>query len=126
MSCTTASPHPLIVEDDRDTFEWMHRRLESYGFKADWAWTLAEGIAALDRGNVCCVILDLKLPDGSGAEILRKLRENASPVKVAVVSGTEDNAALSDAALLKPDAFFIKPVDFIELVTWLESVRPCT
>ena len=123
---STATAHVLIIEDDTDTFDWMRRRLESYGFQTDWARTLAEARAVLqEAGNdLCCLILDLKLPDGSGGEILRHIRENALPIKVAVVTGAQSNETLSDAILLKPDAFFRKPVDFIEVVAWLKSA--CT
>ena len=110
----------LIIEDDPDSFEWVRRRIKRYGFEAEWARTLAEGIEKLDDG-ICCVILDLSLPDGSGADVIRHVRENNLPIKVAVVSGTSDTALLSDAANLRPDAFFTKPVDAIELVAWLSS-----
>jgi DNA-binding response OmpR family regulator len=114
-------PCTLIVEDDPDTFEWVRRRIKRYGFEADWAQTLEEGLDKLAVGH-CCVILDLSLPDGNGAEIIRHIRTNHLPVKVAVVSGASDPAMLADAALLRPDAFFTKPVDAIELVAWLQSV----
>jgi DNA-binding response OmpR family regulator len=114
-------PCTLIVEDDPDTFEWVRRRIQRYGFEADWAQTLEEGLDKLAVGH-CCVILDLSLPDGNGAEIIRHIRTNHLPVKVAVVSGTSDPAMLAEAALLRPDAFFTKPVDAIELVAWLQSV----
>ena len=121
MNVATA-PCTLIVEDDPDTFEWVRRRIKRYGFDAEWAQTLAEGFEKLSGVGHCCVILDLSLPDGNGAEIIRHIRTNHLPVKVAVVSGTSDPALLADAAQLGPDAFFTKPVDAIELVAWLQSV----
>lgn len=110
----------LIIEDDPDSFEWVRRRIKRFGFEAKWARTVAEGIEKLDDGP-CCVILDLLLPDGSGTEILRHIRGRNLPIKVAVVSGTSDSSVLNDAAGLRPDAFFTKPVDAIELVSWLTS-----
>lgn len=117
-----ATPCTLIVEDDPDTFEWVRRRIKRYGFDAEWAQTLAEGFEKLAGDGHCCVILDLSLPDGNGAEIIRHIRTNHLPVKVAVVSGASDPAVLADAAMFRPDAFFTKPVDAIELVAWLQSV----
>jgi DNA-binding response OmpR family regulator len=110
----------LIIEDDADSFEWVRRRIQRYGFEAEWAKTLAEAIDKLGD-NPCCVILDLSLPDGSGTEVIRHIRARNLPIKVAVVSGTSDGSLLADAANLRPDAFFIKPVDSIELVAWLTS-----
>ena len=120
---TATKTSTLIVEDDADTFEWIRRRIKRYGFEATWARGLAEGMAMLDD-EPCCLILDLSLPDGSGTEILRRIREQNLPIKVAVVSGTTDPSLLHDASLLKPDAMFLKPVDSIELVTWLRSTCP--
>ena len=116
------APCTLIIEDDPYTFEWVRRRIKRYGFDAEWAQTLAEGFEKLASDGHCCVILDLSLPDGNGAEIIRYIRTNHLPVKVAVVSGTADSTMLADAAMLRPDAFFTKPVDAIELIAWLQSV----
>lgn len=120
---TATKPCTLVVEDDADSFDWIQRRLARYGFDVEWASTLAEGLDKLAVGP-CCIILDLSLPDGSGTAILREVRGRNLPIKVAVVSGTSDNAMLSDAASLKPDAFFLKPVDAIELVAWLKCACP--
>ena len=112
----------LIVEDDPDSFEWIQRRIEKYGFTPEWASSLSEGLEKLNE-DVEYIILDLSLPDGSGAEILRAVRKRHLPIKVAVVSGSGDDALWSDAISLKPDAFFRKPVDAIELISWLSAVR---
>jgi DNA-binding response OmpR family regulator len=114
------APCTLIIEDDFDSFEWVRRRIKRFGFEAEWAKTLAEGIEKLGD-NPSCVILDLSLPDGSGTEIIRHVRAHNLPIKVAVVSGTSDTSLLADAANLRPDAFFTKPVDAIELIAWLTS-----
>lgn len=111
----------LIVEDDVDSFEWVRRRLRRYGCEAEWAKTLAEGIEKL-AVHPSCVILDLSLPDGSGTEIIRHIRANNLPIKIAVVSGTSNESLLSEAAVLRPDAFFTKPVDAIELIAWLSTI----
>ena len=116
-------PYVLVVEDDADSFEWVRRRLAQYGYEADWASTVGDGLGKLDLGP-CAVILDLGMPDGSGTNILRTIRDRNLPTKVAVVSGVDASALHAEAAQLKPDAFFQKPVDAIELMIWLKSVCP--
>ena len=113
----------LIVEDDADSFDWMRRRLEKYGYEVEWASTVRDGLGKL-AARPCCVILDLAMPDGSGTNVLREIRDRALPIKVAVASGTHDSSMLDEAATLNPDAFFPKPVDGIELMNWLKSVCP--
>ena len=113
----------LIVEDDADSFEWMRRRLAKFGYEVEWASTVSDGFGKLDA-RPCCIILDLAMPDGSGTNILREVRNRALPIKVAVASGTSDSAMLNEATMLNPDAFFLKPVDAIALMSWLQSVCP--
>src|SRR5690242_8693972 len=120
MVATKTSTLVLIVEDDADSFDWMRRRLNRYGYEVEWARSLVDGFNKLDA-RPCCLILDLSLPDGNGAAILREIRDRSLPIKVAVVSGVKDHAVLNEAANLNPDAFFLKPVDAIELMGWLNS-----
>jgi DNA-binding response OmpR family regulator len=112
-SCT------LIVEDDPDSCEWINKLLRKYGYDAACVGTMAEAFERLQ--DCCCVILDLALPDGNGVEILRHVRHNNLPIKVAVQTGTQDYLAVGTAIMLKPDALFIKPVEPTELISWLKA-----
>ena len=51
------------------------------------------------------------------------VRKSGLPVRVAIATGAGDTDLMSDAILLKPDAFFTKPIDATELVSWLASNR---
>ena len=108
----------LIVEDDADSREAMSKALRLLGHDADCAGTFLEGVAKLSS-KVRWLILDLRLPDGDGAALLRYIRQHEMPVLVAVVTGAEDDTVLTDAVLLKPDAFFTKPVDFHDVARWM-------
>ena len=68
------------------------------------------------------VILDLSLPDGSGTELLRQIRDANLPIKVAVTTGKLDRSLMAEVSQLQPDAFFTKPVDLQELMCWVKSV----
>jgi DNA-binding NarL/FixJ family response regulator len=65
------------------------------------------------------VVLDLMLPDGTGVELLKLVRDENLPVRVAIATGIGDTDLMSEAILLKPNAFFTKPIDATELVSWL-------
>jgi DNA-binding response OmpR family regulator len=109
----------LIVEDDPDSREWLEKLLRRFGYDSACVGTLAGAFERL--GSCCCVILDLALPDGNGADILRRIRHDNLPIKVAVVTGSQDYSSVGTAIMLKPDAFFIKPVEPSELISWLDS-----
>lgn len=110
----------LLVEDDPDTCEALTRILRKRGYEIDCAKSVREALAKLET-EPNALVLDLMLPDGSGITVLRKVRESGMPVRVAVATGAGDTDLMSDAILLKPDAFFTKPIDATELVSWLAS-----
>lgn len=56
----------------------------------DHAATLAEGIEALEAGNIDLVLLDLSLPDSHGLETLRGVREAVSHIPVIVLTGSDE------------------------------------
>ena len=107
----------LVVEDDRVARLAMTKILESMGNEVVSAGTLAEGFAKLD--NVHCLFLDLLLPDGDGIEILRKVRAENLPIRVAVTTGITNSEELAPILALNPDAIFQKPVHLPDIAGWL-------
>ena len=67
------------------------------------------------------VLLDMNLPDGVGTTILRHIRSNNLPIKVAVVSGSLDDQLIREAESLNPDRMFTKPTDWDVLTSWVSD-----
>jgi CheY-like chemotaxis protein len=109
----------LLVEDDRRAHQLLLQVLVNVGCEVISALTQASGLAGLGRG-MDCVILDLQLPDGSGEAILRRIRCERIPVRVAVTTAVADPARLRKLAELEPDLLLRKPIDLAALVRWLE------
>jgi len=80
---------------------------------------LTDALANLE----CCefVLADLDLPDGSGVELIRRIRESGGAAKVAVLSGVVDEEQLAAVDTQRPDAMFVKPILFSKLLAWMES-----
>jgi DNA-binding response OmpR family regulator len=110
----------LVVEDDALTHATLRRVLETSGHEVEAVGTVAEAYARL--GNSRCIVLDLCLPDGSGLDVLRYVRERHLPVRVAVNTGCADKKTLREVRALRPDALFIKPFDPEMLLAWLRGV----
>ena len=61
----------LVVDDDRAFGGFMLAALESRGHQVEWATCMADGLSSLYAGRYDLMIVDLRLPDGNGFELLR-------------------------------------------------------
>jgi CheY-like chemotaxis protein len=86
------------------------------------AWCLAEARSSLAQRNVDLVLLDVRLPDGSGLDLARELAASATRPRIIVLSAsvlpTERQAALDSGC----DAFLGKPYDVGELISLLNRL----
>jgi PAS domain S-box-containing protein len=71
--------HVLLVEDNRDTIRVMGRVLRSLGHRVHAAGSVNEALDAARGGSFDLLVSDIGLPDGSGWELLRRLREGEDP-----------------------------------------------
>ena len=104
----------LFVEDHEDTARVLGRILRNAGFDVSHAGTVAEAqrLAASKRFNL--LISDLGLPDGSGLELMKALRDAQGMKGIALSGfGTDEDVAASAAAGFA--AHLTKPVDFLKL-----------
>lgn len=99
----------LVIEDDPGNMELVLDRLSGFGMRAVPAMTAAEGLARVSEQVFDVVLLDLRLPDADGLEVLSQLRADypQSPVVIMTAHGSPDleaEAIASGAAhyLLKP------------------------
>jgi DNA-binding response OmpR family regulator len=67
------------------------------------------------------VVLDLMLPDRNGAAILAHIGRQRLPVRVVVTTGAIEWEKMLGQSEAAPDLVLQKPVDFKELLAWLEA-----
>jgi CheY-like chemotaxis protein len=115
----------LIVEDEPCSRAAMGVLCRLFGLETHAATTLGEGLAMLDLPPDF-VILDLVLPDGSGLELLRRVRTENRPVRVAVVTAVSCGPELEAVRALSPDRLLFKPVDFPQLRDWMTAPSAAT
>jgi DNA-binding response OmpR family regulator len=104
-------PKILVVEDDVNLNRLYTRKLAQIKFHVDSVFSIAEAMNYLDHGNVpILVILDMNLPDGSGASVMERLSQAAyRKTRVIVVSG-EAYSRHHTIGQRKPDYELMKPV----------------
>jgi DNA-binding NtrC family response regulator len=113
----------LIVEDETVFAKAVQKRLERSGYGCEIASTLGAARQSVAASEPDLVLLDMRLPDGSGLDFLRELRARpAGEVSVLVMSayGEVDDAV----SAMKQGAtdYLKKPVDLEELMVNVEKV----
>jgi len=103
----------LIVDDNEMNRDMLARRLSRNGYSvelADSARQLTERIAG---GNVDLVLLDIEMPEVSGLEALKKLRERYSSIQLPVIMVTAKNQSedIVKALSLGANDYLTKPID---------------
>jgi DNA-binding NtrC family response regulator len=110
----------LVVDDERLIRTSLERALGSVG-TTEAADSVAAALAALGRKRFDAVVLDLKLPDGGGLELLRRLTTDSPETKVVVITahGTVETAV--EAMKLGAWDFVNKPFELDELLTTVQN-----
>lgn len=111
----------LVVEDDWPIRHLLKVSLSAHDYEVSEAETCKEAISSLARQVPDLLLLDLGLPDGSGIELLRRLRqEHATPVIVLSVQGAERTKI--EALDLGADDYLTKPFSARELWARIQAV----
>ncbi len=112
----------LLVEDDKMIGEGLLQALGDVGFVVDWARNGVDGHEALRNGSYSAVLLDLKLPEKSGLEVLREARRYGNKTPILIISATETVdmrlIGLDEGA----DDYLVKPFDTRELISRLRAL----
>jgi two-component system response regulator AdeR len=111
-------PLVLVVEDERDLSE-LYRTWLATSYRVR---TAHDGRAALDElgEDVDIVLLDRRMPDLSGDEVLDRIRERGLDCRVAMVTAVEPDI---DIVEMEFDDYLVKPVTEEELLRMVENLR---
>src|SRR5947209_15601814 len=116
-----ATPLVLMVEDEPGLREGLVGAVERLGYGATAAASLADARKELAARTPDCVLLDIRLRDGDGLELLREIRageQHDVPVIVATAYGDSERTirAMRDGAF----DYLTKPFDFPALLATVE------
>ena len=104
----TMTPKIGIIEDDSALREGLALACELEGYETAVAGTLAEGWRLLEAGGLALLILDCNLPDGSGFDLVRKLRAS-SRLPVLMLTARDSEMDEVKGLELGVDDFMRKP-----------------
>jgi len=104
----------LIADDDRIFVELVSARLRAKGHQVLAALDAIQAFANAVRNLPDVIILDLKMPGGTGVEALRKLKTSTrtAAIPVIVASGVGDRKQVEAVLALGAEVFLPKPIKF--------------
>jgi DNA-binding NtrC family response regulator len=105
----------LIVEDDKLVRQTLASQLAKKGFDIAVAETGEEAVRAFAEGGPDLVLLDVRLPDIDGLEVLRRLRERSRRAVILVMTAFDDMKTTVEAIKLGAFEYLVKPLNATEL-----------
>ncbi len=112
----------LIVDDEVGIVDEVKDFLIEEGFLVNSADTGKEGIDRLHEFQPDIMLLDIKLPDMSGLDVLKIAKEKYAHIKVIVATGYVDQKLIDQAERLGRDAFLQKPFNLEHLRDEIERL----
>ena len=111
----------LLVDDELYYFKLLEKPLKDAGHSLDYAKNAKEALAQISTNNAEIVIMDLRLPDSSGFDILERLRRDQrfSHIPLIVITVDNDLNNKLKAFELGADDYLVKPFQPEELVARL-------
>jgi two-component system cell cycle response regulator len=110
------SPSILFVDDDRDLVTTSSRLIELIKRDTEPAFTGTEAIEKIRHGNYCLLILDIKLPDISGIEVVKRIREFNKKIKIVLITGHPEFKDAIDSLEYNIEEILLKPIAPSELL----------
>jgi len=108
-------PSLLIVEDDAPFLKRLARAMESRGFAVETAETVAEGVAKAKVRPPKYAVVDLRLADGSGLDVIEVIRTKRDDSNMIVLTGYGNIATAVTAVKLGAVDYLSKPADADEV-----------
>ncbi len=113
----------LTIDDEAYIRQSIRTYLEDYEFTVFEAENGRQGIEVFDREHPDLVLLDLRMPEMDGLQVLEILRDKAPDVPLVVASGTGNISAVVEALHLGAWDYILKPIE--DLSVLYHSIQKC-
>jgi DNA-binding NtrC family response regulator len=111
----------LVVDDDETIRTTMKAILEDEGYLVDLAGTGKEAIQKTQDKNYNVALLDIRLPDMEGVELLKLMKDNVPKTRKIMVTGYPSVQNAIGALNKNADAYLLKPVDVEKLLNTVKE-----
>ena len=111
----------LIVDDDQTIRSTLGEVVSTWGYRTFEAASLAETLVIVDRQRPDAVLLDVKLPDGSGITILEELKKRLPEMVIIIITGYVAHQDAFEAGLRQAYGYVTKPIDQVQMRSMLDE-----
>jgi len=101
----------LIVDDDRPFLNRLARAMETRGFDVRMAQSVAEGLDELRRAPPAFAVVDMRLEDGNGLDVIEELSRIRADARAIVLTGYGNIATAVTAVKIGAVDYLSKPAD---------------
>ena len=101
----------LIVEDDKSFLQRLARAMEGRGFTVTTAESVADGLTQLETPSPAFAVVDMRLEDGNGLEVISALKRRRPDARAIILTGYGNIATAVNAVKLGAVDYLSKPVD---------------
>src|ERR1700693_2876262 len=112
----------LIVEDDRSFLQRLARAMEGRGFNVTPAESVADGLDKVEKGAPAYAVVDMRLGDGTGLDVISALKRRRPDARGIVLTGYGNIATAVTAVKLGAVDYLSKPADADDVVAALLAI----
>jgi two-component system response regulator AtoC len=113
----------LIIDDDKSICKTLKLHFERQGSKVLTANHAADGMQALDSLSAAIIILDIRLPDANGIELLQKIRDRGEKYYSIIITAYPDMESTVKAVQSGVGEYIHKPLDIHEVDSAVEKAK---
>ena len=114
-----ADPSLLLVDDDAAFLSRLERAMTRRGFEVRIAGTVAAGLAAVTERPPAYAVVDLRLEDGNGLDVVSALHQKRADARAVVLTGYGNIATAVTAVKLGAMDYLSKPADADDVINAL-------
>src|SRR5258708_10434724 len=115
------TPTIFVVDDDVKFRKFIHETLSAEGFSVDHGSSGQETLDACSKESYDLLLLDVKLPDMSGKDVLKALHEKYPSTDVMIVTGYQDINLVVELLKLGAKEYLTKPIEPEDLIGRVRS-----
>ncbi len=114
----------LLVDDEKGFVDVLFKRLSRRNIEVTMAFGGEEGIQALRKVDFDVAVLDLKMEDMNGLEVLKIFKKMYPEMEVIILTGHESEQTVQEAMKFGAFTYMSKPCDFEELIDTIRKAIP--